>query len=670
MFRVSDAMQYRSVGGSTLREGAIAPYPERDAPLLTGLDRWAADLAGRLSVPFIPRHRGARLAQTVSNLARSFNALSDAALREAATDLRPALLRQGPHWEAIRRAFALTHAAVERHLGLRYHPTQLAGGLGMLRRRVVEMATGEGKTITAMLPSVIFALAGRPVHVVTVNDYLAGRDAERLRPVFSAVGLSVGLIQEGMPPADRRRQYAADVTYVTNKELGFDYLRDRVATTGRRGAERRAVAALRGPEAPDGLCLSGLHVAIVDEADSVLIDEARTPLIISADRDDPDARATMLAALDVAATLRRREHFTIERAERATRLTPDGEAATMRASESFPGRLRAREARLQLVTQALNALHLYDRDKHYIVVDGKIHIVDEYTGRTMPDRTWEAGLHQLIEAKEGLELTGDRATLARITYQRLFNRYLHLCGMTGTAAEMAGELHAVYGLRVQRIPTNRPVIRRFHGTSVSRDASRKWAQVADRAEAMRAQGRPVLIGTQSVAASEALSAVLEARGTRHVVLNARQDADEAAIIARAGQPGVVTVATNIAGRGTDIVPTRDVAARGGLHVILTGFHESPRIDRQLYGRAGRQGDPGSCEAIVALDDELFARFAPASVRLFGGVAAGGGISGRLAGLLLRRRAQVAATRLFATMRGHQIELDRRTDTGLGFAGRE
>ncbi len=442
-------------------------------------------------------------------------------------------------------------------------------------------------------------------------------------------------------------------------------LKDRIATAASRGDARHKVASLFG-DPRGGLLLRGLHVAIVDEADSVLVDEARTPLIISAERKNEGLAEMADRALAIARDMKPADHYVLDAASRTLLLSNAGREMIAQRSAGFTGLFRARHAREQFVSQALTALNLFERDRHYILSDGKVQIVDEYTGRTMPDRSWEQGLHQLVEAKEGVELTGTRETLARITYQRFFNRYLQLSGMTGTAREVAGELRAVYGLRVVRLPPNRKLLRRNVGGSIVPDAAAKWAKVAAHATRIVATGRPVLIGTQSVEASEALSAELAQRRLPHVVLNARQDADEAEIVAGAGQPGRITVATNMAGRGTDIALGAGVAEAGGLHVILTGYHDSTRIDRQLFGRAGRQGDPGSYESIVALDDELFQRFAP---RLAGAVGRGGWFA-RLGWTLLRRHAQSAASRSHAQQRREQIRADERLDQGMGFAGRE
>ena len=642
---------------------AVAPYAERFSPIPGPFDMGAHAAWGALDVRLANLSGIRRHAREIKALAARFTALGDTALLMEAASLRQRLLREGAALQPV--VFALVHAAVERHLGMRYHPVQLAGGRALTGRRVVEMATGEGKTITAILPAAAAALAGRPVHVVTVNDYLAERDAARLRPVYEALGLTVGLVKQGDEIEQRRRAYAADVTYVTNKELTFDYLKDRIATAAARGAARHAVSSMFKPSHA-GLLLRGLHVAVVDEADSVLIDEARTPLIISAERPNPAMAEVTDRALGIARTLVEGDHYVIDVPARHVRVTPAGQALAAERCAGLPGLFRARHAREQIVAQALTALHMFQRDRHYIVVEGKVQIVDEYTGRTMPDRTWEQGLHQLIETKEAVELTGARETLARITYQRFFNRYLQLSGMSGTVTEVAGELRAVYGVRVVRLRTNRPMIRRDLGGTLTRSADEKWQAVAERTQAVSAAGRPVLVGTQSVEASEQLSTELARRGLPHVVLNARQDADEAEVVAAAGQPGHITVATNMAGRGTDIELAPGVAGAGGLHVILTAYHDSTRVDRQLFGRAGRQGDPGSCEAIVALDDELFQRFAPGVAAMVGRGSLRGGVALRA----LRWRAQTAASRSNAQQRREQVLADDRQDKGMGFAGRE
>jgi preprotein translocase subunit SecA len=512
------------------------------------------------------------------------------------------------------------------------------------------------------------------VHIVTVNDYLARRDAEQFRSAYNALGLTVGIVEHGLQTQDRQRAYASDVTYCTNKELVFDYLRDRLALGARRSRARLLVHELfkAQSEQTQPLLLRGLHFAIVDEADSVLVDEARTPLILSGKQAGVENDSTLYEpALDLSRRLVREEDFRVLANEKAIRLTASGESRIAEFASGLQGLWAIRRAREELVQQALSALHFFRRDVQYIVAEGKVQIVDEYTGRVMPDRQWEHGLHQLIEAKENCVITERHRTLGRITYQRFFRRYVHLCGMTGTAIETAGELRAVYGLRVVRIPTNRPLQRTNRGTRIFPTTGLKWNAAVASVKAAMHNNRAVLIGTRSVAASEQIAELLLKAGLQPVVLNARQDRQEAEIVAGAGQPGRVTVATNMAGRGTDIQLHSVVREAGGLHVILTEYHESRRIDRQLFGRAGRQGDPGSYESIVALDDELFQRFAgkyllpivTSAVRRTKNVP-------RFIGRGLRGYSQSAAERVHARTRRRTLAEDHRLNRALGFAGTE
>jgi preprotein translocase subunit SecA len=652
------------------------PYYERADRRDSRLDEMLVSLHGRMTRMLAPARRQqlTRFAIAVEQLGASLSDLSDAALREAAGTLRARMTRSGATRDALIRCFALTREACTRQLGLRHYRVQLMGGATMLDRCLAEMETGEGKTITALLPAVAFAQTGRPVHVVTVNDYLAERDAEQLRPVYEALGLSVGLIAHDMPPEQRRAAYAADVTYCTNKDLVFDYLRDRLALGRRRGLPRQMARALTGQDAlGDGqkLLLRGLHVAIVDEADSVLIDEARTPLILAGGASAGDGPDTLYAqALEVSLGLEAGTHWRLMTRERGVELTPEGREELARRTLGFGGLWIARRAREELAERALSALHLFHRDTQYILSDGKVHIVDEFTGRVMPDRTWEAGLHQMIEAKENVAITGRKPTLARITYQRFFRRYRHLTGMTGTAMEVADELAGVYRLNVLRLPTNRPSGRRAMGRHLFLESGDKWAAVVDSARRRVARGQSVLIGTRSVETSEHVSRLLTEAGLRHTVLNARQDREEAEIVAAAGQPDRITVATNMAGRGTDIRLSRPVREAGGLHVILTEYHESKRIDRQLFGRGGRQGDAGGYECFASLDDEILLRFGPPGMRRLAARLARGApeeVPDRLAGVMVRR-AQAEAGRLHARSRRETLVNDNQLDTSLAFAG--
>ncbi|HEX5806310.1 MAG TPA: prepilin peptidase, partial [Macromonas sp.] len=475
----------------------------------------------------------------------------------------------------------------------------------------------------------------------------------------------------GLSPQARRQAYAQAITYCTNKELAFDYLRDRVALGDRCGSLHLALDKIgaAGQERP--LVMRGLHFAIVDEADSVFIDEARTPLILSSSGGTGELADNCQHALQMARTLESPYDYQIEVRTRQVRLLPAGVEKIDALAESLEGVWQVRRAREELVRQALSALHLFHRDEHYVVAEGKVQIVDESTGRILPDRSWERGLHQMIETKEGCELTGERQTLARITYQRLFQRYLRLSGMSGTAREVASEIRSVYGLDVVAIPLHRPSQRRHDPPRLWQTSTEKWQAVADEVQHLAlAQGRPVLIGTRSVKASEAISAVLDERGVPHALLNAKQDQFEAAVIALAGQAGRITVATNMAGRGTDIRLSAEATERGGLHVILTEYHESHRIDRQLFGRCARQGDPGSCSVFVALEDEIFSVHAPWGQALVAAWLQQG--RSLPAGLLdaLRRMAQWQAERKNAAIRIRHLKHDRQLDQMLSFSGRQ
>jgi preprotein translocase subunit SecA len=657
-------------------ENHLAPYAEcseTDA-VQSPADRFLTSWYGQIWA----RTHGARSnlaarAAEVVTFGETLATLSDIQLRLRVDACRHGLLGATTHHRATVETFAIAREITGRVLGYRHHQVQVMGALALFQGRIVEMQTGEGKTITALLAAAAGALSGVPVHIVTVNDYLARRDAEDLRPIYESLGLRVGLVVEGQTAEERRAAYGCDVTYCTNKTLVFDYLRDRIALGQRRSRSRRRVDEFcAGAEANGPLLLRGLHFAILDEVDSILIDEARTPLILSAGDEAPLRGDLHAAALAIARSLSKLEHFQLLPKLRTVELTPQGEQFVADQVAGRPGIWRSRHARNELITQALCASHVFERDKDYIVAEGKVQIIDEYTGRVMPDRSWERGLHQMIEAKENCDATAERRTIARITYQRFFQRYLKLAGMSGTVTEIAGEIYSILDRKSIRIPTNRPVLRRNVGTALHLTSRDKWRAVVERAGELGGQRlRSVLIGTRSVAASEHLSQLLSAAGLAHVVLNARQTQEEATIIAQAGQPGRITVATNMAGRGTDIKLSEPSRAAGGLHVILTEFHESARIDRQLFGRTGRQGDPGTHEAIVSLDDEIFERFAPIIAhwartllaaqrhRLILGTAT----------LVLRHTAQRNAEHLHRQARLQTVAHDRSLDRALAFSGK-
>jgi preprotein translocase subunit SecA len=491
-------------------------------------------------------------------------------------------------------------------LGITPYPGQREAARALLDGRLVEMATGEGKTLAVALAAACGALSGRPVHVVTANDYLAARDANAMSPLYRTLGLGCGVVTGASTPAQRRQAYDCDITYCPGRELAFDYLRDRLVRPRALSPLIATVDRLARPSADRATLLRGLWMAIVDEADSVLLDEALMPLILSAPVVAADREARLASALEAAAALEPDEHFLLDAHAQSARLTADGRRqldADAAASTPF----RTTRHREEFVQTALAALYLHERDRHYVVRNGSVQIVDEATGRAAPGRIWSNELHAFVCLKEGCPLPPLTQVATQITYQRFFPRYLHLSGTSGTLHEERRELESVYGLPVVGIPLRRPSRLHRMPTRVVADAETQAAVVVARIQEMQARGRPVLIAMDSVIDAERLSGHLHATGIDHQLLHARQDADEAACVAAAGQPGQVTLTTNMAGRGTDIRLHPQAEASGGLHVIACQHNRSRRIDRQLYGRAGRQGDPGSCERVVHRFQPLFVR---------------------------------------------------------------
>jgi preprotein translocase subunit SecA len=638
-----------------------------------GLDAaWhaAAGVVGRL----VPRRsRFLREAARVVAMESEFADQTDGKLRETAEDLRARFRRGRETREDLRRAFALVREVAAREVGDRPYPVQVAGALALEAGCAVEMATGEGKTLAATMPATVAGWRGRGCHVVTVNDYLARRDAEWMGAIYRACGASVAHVEQGMPPEARRRAYRADVTYVTNKEVTADFLRDRLAMGRARDLPSVLLERIvdgRG-SGTDRLLQRGLGYAIVDEADSILIDEAVTPLIISGEAPNPEQVTAFEQAVDLAAELDPdRDYRTAER-YREVDLTPAGRERLTELAASLGGLWQGARRAEELVVQALTAREFFRRDQQYVVQDGEVVIVDEFTGRLMPDRTWRDGLHQAVEAKEGLEVNLPKDTYARVSFQRFFRLYRRLAGMTGTAAESWREFWQIYRLPVVVIPTNEPCIRRIEPDRVFATEAAKWRAVVEEIRRVHEAGRPVLVGTRSVRASEHLSGMLTAAGLEHQVLNAVRHAEEARIVAGAGGAGRITVATNMAGRGTDITLGRGVAERGGLRVLATERHEAGRIDRQLFGRCARQGDPGSAGAMVSLEDELPGRFAPhwraAAKRRWGDA------DREVSSPFTRRlfdAAQRRAERTALRQRKAVLRTDDWLDEYLGFAGRE
>jgi len=503
-----------------------------------------------------------------------------------------------------------------RVLGMRHHHTQIRVSISLLRGCIAEMATGEGKTLAATLACATAGLAGIPVHVVTINDYLAQRDGEEMTPLYEALGLSVGIITHDAELSERRQTYACDICFCSNKELTFDFLKDRLVLDGSENTRVLQAALLtKDSQWAEKLLLRGLHFAIVDEADSVLIDEARTPLIISGQETFGQREELLLKqAMDIAAAYQKDIHFE-ENEDASIHITPRGERLVIELTADLEGLWKSSFYRDPLVRQALLALHVYHLDRDYIVdEEGLVQIVDPYTGRVMPGRSWGQGLQQMIEMKEACELTKPRETNAEISYQNFFRKYHHLSGMTGTVTEVASEILDVYRLRSETIPLLKVSQRKTLLREVYQTEVQKLTRIANIVAAQAGVGQPILIGTNAVSSSEAISEILSAQGLKHTVLNARQDEDEAGIVALAGELGAVTVATSMAGRGTDIKLSKAAKDAGGLHVIVTELQDARRIDRQLAGRSARQGDPGMASEILSMEDRLIKKMSGPFIR--------------------------------------------------------
>lgn len=508
--------------------------------------------------------------------------------------------------------------AGRRRLGLFAHEEQVMATLTMLDGNLAEVATGEGKTLSIAMTAVIHAWTRRPCHVVTANDYLAERDAKNLSRFFDLCGVTCGYVVGEMSPQEREEQYFGDVVYTTAKELAADYLRDELTEETLNHPGRRLIRQMyRGVAASENQrVLRGLHTVIVDEADNGLIDEAVTPLIISQPKENKILEQAAIQAFAVAAYFENGVHYETRERERTVKLLEPGYQKVSEASGELPGMWQGTTRRVEMIQRALEAREFFIRDKQYVVEDGKIVIVDESTGRRMPGRSWRQGLHQAVEAKEGVEISSPAETVASISFQRFFRQFHVLTGATGTANEAAAELWRVYRLRVSRIPLHKPCRRVEFKPHITTTMDDKWNSIIRECAIRHEQGQPVLVGTRNVKHSETLAAKLAEKGLSCQVLNAVRHRDEATIIASAGKRGHITIATNMAGRGTDIKIEPDVRERGGLCVIATEWHDSARVDRQLYGRCGRQGDPGEVQTFLSLEDDLVEKYLRSWVRNF------------------------------------------------------
>lgn len=565
--------------------------------------RWPDSWTGLLS-------RARAAVARINDLAPLLESHSDARLRRDFLSLRYRAGCGEPLLQLLPETYALVREAGRRAKGMRHYDVQLLGGVVIFNGAVAEMRTGEGKTLTATLPMTLAALANRGAHLATANDYLAARDAELMRPIYHLLGLEVGVVEAATPRPQRRLAYAADLTYSTAKELGFDFLRDRLLENELdQTAAGISLAAMLGQQTRQGgsgVVQRDRFFALVDEADSILIDEARTPLIVSsiAHHDHSQQAALHKWAYETAAALERDVDYTYHAKTYQATLTETGRRGVRQAVA--PSELAAVEMfeLYRRVECALRVAHQFVLDRDYVVRDDEIVIIDENTGRPAEGRKWRDGVHQAVEAREGVPISPETGEAARVTIQSFFLDYEQLAGMTGTAANSRHELRHIYQLQVASIPTHRPEQRIRLPDRVFLAMDDKWRAVAARVESLRESGRPVLIGCKSIERSESLARVLSDAGIEHYVLNARFLEREAQLVAQAGQAGRVTVATNMAGRGTDIELGEGVDELGGLHVIGSELHDSARIDRQLVGRCGRQGDPGSYEQFHSLDDQV------------------------------------------------------------------
>lgn len=587
----------------------LGNYPEKPKTEPT----FSARLKRKLQTPFAVFGRAnaqqyQAFVQQIAVFAPDLQHLSEDCIKARLRELQGLLSMYGFTDALLAELFAIIKKTCERELGHLPYDTQLIAARIMLDGKLAEMATGEGKTLAAGICVAAAALAGIPVHLITSNDYLVTRDAESLSPLHRALGLSVGTVVQDMQPDARKQAYACDITYVTAKELVFDYLRDRTSGNRARTNLHHRVAELAGKSS--NTLLRGLYMAIIDEADSILIDEARVPLILSQSVLQAAQVEYHSKVFALASALTLQQDFVLQHRHLSAELTETGlqklDAATTTLGHLSHNRMHLEET----VCQALAAIHLFKRDKHYLVRDDAIHIIDEITGRISPGRVWSHGLHQLIELKEHCEPSGETVTAAQMTYQRFFPRYLRLGGMSGTLSESRAELFSLFDLKIIKVPLRKPSQRLILPTRIYRDKQALWAAVTKRVIALNKNGHPILIGTDSVADSEVLSEHLKQAGLAHEVLNARQDQREANIVAQAGQAKQITVSTNIAGRGTDIALGKGVAELGGIYLISCQHNPSRRIDRQLIGRCARQGSPGVAETLISMDKPLIADLFP------------------------------------------------------------
>ena len=555
-----------------------------------------------------------RQLEVIAQLSETLDTNSKATNQSLISEARQNLRNEGLTEQNTLNAMAIIGEQVKHTFGFTLHPEQFYCAWSLLQGTLAEMATGEGKSITAGITAIISGLAGVPVHVITANDYLVSRDAESMRPLYEQFGLTCSAVTPDQEEEARRTAYRCDVCYVSNKQLVFDYLRDRQSLGNHPSSLNARLHALTNRAVSPPL-LRGLCFAIVDEADSIFIDDAITPLILSHQVEGDQNIGQIVTAISLARRLNEAVDFYCDQSVKSITLSEPGEQRLADMASGLDGIWKNRRFRHELVRQALSAVHLFHRDIDYLVRDGTIVLIDQSTGRVMPDRKLQHGLHQMIETKERCELTGQSQAISSLSFQNFFPRYMHLCGMTGTGKEASQELQSVYNLAVVSIPTHRRNKRKRISPSFARDNRDHIALLVETIRNRHHSGQPILVGTRTLAQSELLSEALSHAGLTHQVLNARQDHEEARVIAQAGIKNAITIATNIAGRGTDISLKQEAISLGGLHVIIANLNDNFRIDRQLIGRSARQGDPGSYEYVVSLEDPMLQEHTPRLMRL-------------------------------------------------------
>lgn len=642
------------------------------AKVTTGLDAVVDYLVGAWHRQSGHASRLQKRAEQIHAAAQAWHDVGEGKLRERLGEVSCQFRRQGPRQRAlVDEALALLVEAADRSLGLRPYPVQVMCALALDSGYLAEMGTGEGKSLTAALAGAMAAWSGRPCHILTTNDYLAGRDAWEFRRFYRFCGVSVGSVVAEMEPPKRQEVYRSGVVYTTSKELLADFLRDRIRLGKLHHPQRRLLRTILEPYRglDDAAVMRGLDTAIIDEADSVMVDEAVTPLIISKEQENKWLVEAAIAANELVGEFTNGIDYDLDNKYREVTFTKSGYARMEEVAERLPGIWRGTSRREEIIRQAIVAREFYKKDQHYVVQDDKIVIVDEFTGRLMANRSWGNGLHQAVEAKEGVELTNPTETLARLSFQRFFRLFRKLSGMTGTAREAAEEFWHIYRLPVISIPTNRPVIRDVWEPRYFVDKEAKWEAIRDEIVAVHSEGRPVLVGTRSVHSSQQIATMLDEAGLNYRLLNAVNHAEEAQVVREAGNENVITIATNMAGRGTDIKLSRDVASRGGLHVIVAERNDSGRIDRQLLGRCARQGDPGSTRMFASLNDDLLSRFGarPLSKAAEATLRERPEYGKKIAGMAFDY-AQSQAQRLASRQRKTVLRTDTWLDDALIFAG--